>query len=104
MKGAVSTDELLDLKNGKDASFLEVDPRDGFSVRNFQIQAAKMATVSDVVLYAAAETKVEEIHDLAKKFATAQSTCRVKNGNGDDHVPIFNTFIMSSKSQSTLKT
>lgn len=104
LKGAVSTDEVLDLKNGKDASFLEVDPRDGFSVRNFQIQAAKMATVSDVVLYAAAETKVEEIHDLAKKFATAQSTCRVKNGNGDEHVPIFNTFIMSSKSQSTNKT
>lgn len=96
LKGAVSADEILDLKNGKDASFLEVDPKDGFSVRNFQIQATKMATVSDIVLYGDPETEAEEIHDLAKVFATAQSTWQVKNGSGDEHVPIFNTFIMSS--------
>ena len=102
LKGAVSADELLDLKNGKDASFLDVDPKDGFSVRNFQIQAAKMATVSDIVVYADTETKREEMHDLAKKFATAQQTWQVWNGHGDEHVPIFNTFIMSSKSQSII--
>lgn len=96
-------DEIVDLKNGKDASFLEVDPRDGFSVRNFQIQATKMATVSDIVLYADAEIKAEVVHDLAKKVAIAQSTWRVKNGNADEHVPIFNTFIMSSKSQSVIE-
>lgn len=103
LKGAVSADEILDFKDGNDASFLEVDPKDGFSVRNFQIQGTKMATVSDVVLYADAETTAEEIHNLAKNFATAQSTWQVKNGNRDEHVPIFNTFIMSSKSSSVMK-
>ena len=103
LKGAVSADELLDLKNGKDASFLEVDPKDGFSVRNFQIQATKMATVSDVVIYANDETKAEDIHDLAKKIAIAQNTWKVKNGNRDEHVPSFNTFILSSQSQYVIK-
>ena len=102
LKGAVSADEILDLKKGKDASFLEVDPKDGFSVRNFQIQATKMATVSDIVLYAEAETRQEELHSLAKKFAMAQHTWQVKNGSGDENVPIFNTFIMSGKSQSII--
>ena len=101
LKGAVSADEILDLKNNEGASFLEVDPKDGFSVRNFQIQATKMATVSDIVLYADAETEAEEIYDLAKKFATAQKTWQVKNGNGDGHV--FNTFIMSSKSKTIIE-
>ena len=102
LKGAVSADEILDTKNGKGASFLEVDPRDGFSVRNFQIQATKMSTVSDIVLYADAETRAETVYDLAKKVAIAQKTWQVKNGNGDEHVPIFNTFIMSSKPQSII--
>lgn len=101
LKGAVSADEILDLKDGKDGSFLEVDPKDGFSVRNFQIQATKLATVSDVVLYADAETESEETYDLAKRFAKAQSAWQVKNRNGDERVPIFNTFVLSSKSQST---
>ena len=99
LKGAVNADEILDFEYGKDASFLEVDPKDGFSVRNFQIQATKMATVSDIVLYADAETKSEEVRDLAIRFATAQHTWRAKNGNGDGNLPIFNTFIVSSKSQ-----
>ncbi len=102
LKGAVSVDEILDIKNREGASFLEVDPKDGFSVRNFQIQATKMATVSDIVLYADAETKAENLLDLAKKFATAQDTWQVKNGNGDEQAPIFNTFIMSSRSRSII--
>ena len=102
LKGAISPDEILDTKNNKSASFLEVDPKDGFSVRNFQIQATKMATVSDIVLYADAGTKAEEIHELAKKFAAAQNTWRVKNRNGDEHLSIFNTFIMSSRSRSVI--
>ncbi len=96
LKGAVSADEILEFKNGKDPSFLEVDPKDGFSVRNFQIQATKMATVSDVVIYADTETKAEEIHNLAKNFATAQNTWKVKNGDRDEHMPNFSTFILSS--------
>ena len=103
LKGAVSADEILEIKNGKDPSFLEVDPKDGFSVRNFQIQATKMAIVSDVVIYAETETNAEEIHDLAKNFATAQNTWKVKNGDRDEHMPNFSTFILSSSSQFVVK-
>ena len=57
LKGAIAPDEILRPwqiakdKTGEDCDFLDIDPRDGFSVRNFQIQACKMATVSDIVVY-----------------------------------------------------
>ncbi len=97
LKGAISEDEVLDAGRGQDAGFLDVDPRDGFSVRNFQIQATKLAMVSDIVIYRDDSVKEEETRDLAERFAFAQSTCRVRTSNGDDSAPIFNTFIISSK-------
>lgn len=97
LKGAVSAEEILNLENREDAVFSEVDPREGFSVRNFQIQATKLATVSDIVVYGDDETKQEDVYDLAKSIAIAQSTCRVRSSYGDEDGPIFNTFIMSSK-------
>ncbi len=97
LKGAVSPEEILNLDNGDDATFLDVDPREGFSVRNFQIQATKLAMVSDIVVYGDDETEEEEVRDLAKKIAIAQSTCRVKSSFGDEYAPAFNTFVVSSK-------
>ncbi len=99
LKGAISPEEVLDLNKGRDATFLEVDPKEGFSVRNFQIQATKMALVSDIVVYGDARTSTKEISDLAKKFAIAQSTWRVEGGYvGDEDAPVFSTFTMSSES------
>jgi len=99
LKGAISPEEVLDLNKGRDATFLEVDPKEGFSVRNFQIQATKMALVSDIVVYGDARTSTKEISDLAKKFDIAQSTWRVEGGYvGDEDAPVFSTFIMSSES------
>lgn len=99
LKGAISSEEILNIGKGRDASFLEVDPRQGFSVRNFQIQATKMAVVSDIVVYGDEKVTQEEVYDIAKKFAIAQNTWRVKSGNIDhDDAPLFNTFIVSSES------
>ena len=97
LKGAISADEVLNLDCGRDAAFLDIDPRDGFSVRNFQIQTTKMAMVSDIVVYGDDTASKAQIQSLAEKFATAQNTWRVKNGNGDPDTPIYHTFVMSSK-------
>ena len=98
LKGAISEDEVLASTRGSSASFLDVDPKDGFSVRNFQIQAAKMAMVSDVVIYGDERANKEEIRSLAERFAFAQNTLRVKSSNSEGDAPSFNTFILSSES------
>jgi len=98
LKGAISEDEILENSRGQDASFLDVDPRDGFSVRNFQIQTTKMAMVSDIVVYGDETAKDREVRELAERLAIAQRNWRVKNSNGDDDAPVFSTFILSSMS------
>ena len=97
LKGSINEDEVLDSCQGQDAKFLDVDPRDGFSVRNFHIQATKMAMVSDVVIYGEDGTEKKDIHDLAERFAFAQDTWRVRNSNGEGGPQIFNTFVLSSR-------
>ena len=96
LQGAVSSAEILEPSSGKDARFLDVDPREGFSVRNFQIQVVKMAMLSDLVVYRDRSTSVEEVHHLARKLATAQKACRTKTGFAQDaSAPAYNTFILS---------
>ena len=96
LRGAISPDEVLDINRGRHANFIDVDPREGFSVRNFQIQAAKMATVSDIVVYGDQSTPIEELHELAKKFAIAQGTWRARSGLvGDEDAPTYHTFVLS---------
>ena len=96
LKGAISEDEVLDSRTGADASFLDLDPRDGFSVRNFQIQSTKMATVSDVVIYGNEGVNEEQIRNLAERFSFAQNSWRVKTRSGDEDAPTFSTYILSS--------
>lgn len=99
LKGAVSPDELLFAqKSGDDfAQFLEVDPQDGFSVRNFQIQAAKMATVSDIVVYGDDKTPREETRRLAERIARAQKLWRDKDKESGTDRPVFSTFLLQGK-------
>ena len=97
LKGAVSEDEFLGNTDDQGAEFLEVDPKDGFSVRNFQIQATKMATVSDIVVYGDDTARSEQVHGLAEKCSSAQKTWRAKNNQGDEIISTFNTFILSSE-------
>ncbi|KAK4224975.1 putative dual specificity protein phosphatase [Podospora fimiseda] len=101
LKGAVAPHELLDYEGGS-PEFLDVDPREGFSVRNFQIQTAKAAMTSDIIVYgddeglvrklgwdvAAAQQKWRERHENAEKQA------RHSNHHQHHHsLPVYNTFV-----------
>lgn len=97
LKSAIAPEEVLNRRDGHDAAFLEIDPRHGFSVRNFQIQATKMAVISDVVVYKDDTGSEEEVRRIARKFAFAQDTWRVKcRGVDNEAAPRFNTFVLSS--------
>ena len=96
LRGAVSPDEVLDQSHGNDAAFPDMNPREGFCVRNFHIQVAKLATVSDIVVYGDSSVPFEEVLALAKRFAVAQSTWRVESRFvDDDYAPTYNTFVLS---------
>lgn len=97
LKGAITPEEiLLSTKDGEIVpSFLDVDPRDGFSVRNFQIQAAKMTTVSDVVVYGDERTPKGEVLALAAKIAQAQKSWRERGWEeSSTGKPRFSTFVL----------
>lgn len=96
LKGAVSPEELLlGTRTGEEvAAFLDIDPRDGFSVRNFQIQAAKLATVSDIVVYGDDRTPREEVKRLANRIAKAQRAWRKKERDAGDNQPVFSTYVL----------
>ena len=101
LKSAVSSDEILNRREGQDAAFLEIDPKHGFSVRNFQIQATKMAVISDIVIYRDDSTSEEDVRRLARRLAYAQDTWRVKSrGVDNEDAPRFNTFILNSECSS----
>lgn len=100
LKGAITPEEVL--LTGKDgetvAAFLDVDPRDGFSVRNFQIQAAKMATISDVVVYGDDNTPKEQVQALAAKIAQAQKAWRERGLEESlSGRARFSTFVLQGK-------
>ncbi|KAL8732512.1 MAG: hypothetical protein Q9166_002726 [cf. Caloplaca sp. 2 TL-2023] len=95
VKGALSPEEILSPDSAHGDTFLVVDPREGFSVRNFQIQATKMAMVSDIVVYRDDDTSEKDLFNLAKRLSRAQHTWRVKSANGDRELPIFHVFVVS---------
>ncbi|KAK3988176.1 putative dual specificity protein phosphatase [Cladorrhinum sp. PSN332] len=101
LKGAVAPHEFLGF-GGSGPEFLDLDPLEGFSVRNFQIQTAKAAITSDVVIYgedegmvrklgwdvAAAQQKWRENHEIAEKQS------RHSNHHQHHHaLPRYNTFV-----------
>ncbi|KAL2260867.1 hypothetical protein VTK26DRAFT_5015 [Humicola hyalothermophila] len=89
LKGAIAPHEFLQL-DGAVVEFLDVDPREGFSVRNFQIQAAKSAMTSDIIVYGDDEAAV---HKLAWDVATAQQRWRDRHDAQRHRLPEYNTFI-----------
>jgi len=104
LKGAIDPAEILTpgqvgkVKEAEDTGdFLEIDPRDGFNVRNFQIQACKMATISDVVVYGDQQTPKQEVERLAKRIARAQTAWQRKTEGGNSAHRLFNTFLLSGK-------
>ncbi|KAK1459166.1 dual specificity phosphatase [Colletotrichum melonis] len=92
LKGAIAPQELINLAAAA-PEFLDVDPRDGFCVRNFQIQAAKAAMVSDIVVYGQDETAVRKV---SLDIATAQLRWRQRHEAQGHSVPDYNTFMCCS--------
>lgn len=101
IKGAIAPEELLKPHSPRtkaaEPEFMDPDPREGFSVRNFQIQTCKMATVSDIVVYGDDQTPREEVARIAKMMAQAQTAWQVKMEGPDCGPRLFNTFILSGK-------
>jgi dual specificity MAP kinase phosphatase len=91
LKGAIAPEEFL-----TPSGFLEPDPPEGFSVRNFQIQASKLAALSDIIVYGEDGVNNEDLMELAETIAMAQKDWRKRFDNGFES-PIFNTFVLSSK-------
>ncbi|KAL8808934.1 MAG: hypothetical protein Q9200_003881 [Gallowayella weberi] len=95
VKGALGPEEILSSDPSHHDTFLDADPREGFSVRNFQIQTTKMAVVSDIVVYRDSDSTEKNLFNLAKRLSRAQSTWRAKSANGDQELPRYHVFVVS---------
>ncbi|KAL8968927.1 MAG: hypothetical protein Q9183_002245, partial [Haloplaca sp. 2 TL-2023] len=98
VKGALAPEEILRYSPSgacRDDVFLDVDPPEGFSVRNFQIQATKMAMLSDIVVYRDASASERDLHNLAKRISRAQDTLSARSANSGLELPQFGVFILS---------
>lgn len=91
LKGAIAPSEFL--QTGANADFLDVDPTEGFSVRNFQIQTAKTAMTSDIIVYGDVDATVQA---MGWTIATAQQNWRKKHDSEDNTLPVYNTFVCVS--------
>ncbi|KIW20950.1 hypothetical protein PV08_01529 [Exophiala spinifera] len=97
IKGAVAPDEILNLSDSNGKGFVDCDPREGFSVRNFHIQAAKMALVSDIVVYGDEDTDARIVKSVAERTAAVQKKWR-KELESAGHCPeVFNTFVLTQR-------
>ncbi|KAI1610904.1 protein-tyrosine phosphatase [Exophiala viscosa] len=95
IKGAVAPDEILNLSDSNGRGFLECDPREGFSVRNFHIQAAKLALVSDIVVYGDEDTDHRIIKSVAERTASVQRRWRKDLESCGQTPETFNTFVLT---------
>lgn len=104
LKGSVSPNELLSPVSSKDPVLFDIDPKEGFSVRNFHIQSCKLATLSDIVVYGDDNQRPDDVRKVAVKFARAQKSYRERCGTVGIDLPLFNTFVVHSKHSSIPKT
>ncbi|KAK2858445.1 hypothetical protein FQN49_004726 [Arthroderma sp. PD_2] len=93
IKGAVSPDEIL-----AGSSFIDADPTEGFSVRNFHIQTAKLAAISDIIVYGDDDVSEESILSVAVDISTAQEEWMRRYDPGQES-RLFNTFVVSTSFQ-----
>lgn len=95
IKGSIAPDEVLSLCDDSSKGFLDCDPREGFSVRNFHIQAAKMAQVSDVIIYGDDKTDHRIIKSVAERNATVQRRWRKDLESSGQLPATYNTFVLT---------
>jgi dual specificity MAP kinase phosphatase len=96
LKGSVAPDEILSLCENTDKGFLDCDPRDGFSVRNFHIQAAKIARVSDIIVYGDETTDQRIIKSVAERTSVVQKKWRKELESSGQCLEPFNTFVLTA--------
>ena len=101
LKGAILADEILAPAGPRESSFPDMDPRDGFSVRNFQIQAAKLATISDIIVYKDDKTSEAVLFNVAKKISSAQRRYRETFAAEGGSFEEYGTFMMTSSCRNT---
>ncbi|KAK2746353.1 tyrosine/serine/threonine protein phosphatase pps1 [Myotisia sp. PD_48] len=90
IKGAVSPDEIL-----MGSRFIDIDPPEGFSVRNFHIQTAKLAQISDIVVYGDDDVSPHTTLAVAIRISLAQEEWR-KRYDSEQESRLFNTFVLST--------
>lgn len=78
--------------------FVNIDPVSGISLRNFQIQIAKWATVSDIVLYISDELERDNMVGFARLISEAQRNFQETHPN----VGKFSTCIVEDDIQQVL--
>lgn len=88
LKGAISPHEFM--QTGSAPEFIDIDPREGFSVRNFHIQAAKHAMISDIIVYGEDAPSVTK---MGWDITEAQRRWRESHEASGEPVPEYNTFI-----------
>lgn len=92
--GAVNYAEILG-RAQRDGQFADMDPMKGICLRNFQIQTAKMALLSDIVVYSPRGGQNKEVMDIAERVAQAQRIIRLKYSTKQTGLPVYNTFIVN---------
>ena len=95
LKGAVAPDEVFNLCDDSGKGFLDCDPKDGFSVRNFHIQTTKMAQVSDIVVYGDDHTDHRIIKSVAERAAKVQRQWRKEIKATGQTPETYNTFVLT---------
>lgn len=96
LTGSVAPDEILSLCDNDDKGFFECDPREGFSVRNFHIQAAKIARVSDIIIYGDERTDQRIIKSVAERTSIVQRKWRKELEASGQCLEQFNTFVLTT--------
>ncbi|EGE84658.1 Pps1 dual specificity phosphatase [Blastomyces dermatitidis ATCC 18188] len=92
IKGAIAPEEILSQSG---TTFIDADPPEGFSVRNFHIQTAKLAPLSDIIVYGEDGANGSDLLELADGIARAQKEWRRRFDPGQEN-SLFNTFILQS--------
>lgn len=106
LKGSIGLEEALKFSSCTygEQEFLDCDPREGFSVRNFHIQAAKLAKVSDVVLYGDDDVDRKVMKALAENISSTQRKLKKDLEANGETPEQFHTFVLSTPFAEIAKT
>ncbi|KEY64423.1 hypothetical protein S7711_05242 [Stachybotrys chartarum IBT 7711] len=91
LKGAIAPEELIQPNSAP--AFIDPDPRDGFSVRNFHIQPTKIALTSDIIVYG---DDLQAARKLAWDMAAARQQWVESQIASGGSCPLYSTFVCTS--------